>query len=148
MYERLKNNNTKPNYEEAMEFIGTGKELFEKIDSFLVNELNAEKEIEFSNHDKCWEMGYRVKERLICGIYFEKDAVFVVIKFSLAKDNIKGFEDMYNSLSQYAKVCVDSSPWRHVGFVEYRVLTIEHLDDLKIMLKCRANEKQKRKQIK
>jgi hypothetical protein len=148
MYERLNDNAIKPNLQEAMEFIGSSKELFENIDNFLVNELNADKEIEFSGHDKCWGMGYHVKEKPICGIYFEKDAVFVVVGFSLAKDNIKGFENMYNSLSPYAKMCVDNSPWRHVGFVEYRVLTTEHLDDLIIMLNCRANQKQKRKPIK
>ena len=145
MYERLNDINTKPNYEEAMGFIGASKNLFESIDNFLVNELNAEKEISFTAHDKCWGIDYQVNKKLLCGIYFEKDSVFVVVKFSLAKENLKGFENMYNSLSPYAKMCVDSSPWRHVGFVEYRVLTAEHMDDLIKMLKCRANEKQKRK---
>ena len=148
MYERLNDINTKPNYEEALRFINSSKDLFESIDNFLVDELNAGKEIGFSAHDKCWGIDYQVNEKLLCGIYFEKDSVFVVVKFSLAKDNIKGFENMYNSLSPYAKMCVDSSPWRHVGFVEYRVLTAEHIDDLITMLKCRANEKQKRKSTK
>ena len=145
MFERLTDINIKPNYGQAIELIGTKKGLFEDIEKFIIDELNAEKEIGFSSHDKCWGIDYQVNKKLICGIYFEKDSVFVVIKFSLAKDNIKDFENMYNSLSPYAKMCVDSSPWRHVGFVEYRVLAPEHIDDLIIMLKCRANERQKRK---
>ena len=125
--------------------IGKSEGLFEIIDNFLTNELNAEKEISFSRHDKCWGIDYQANTKPICVIYFEKDSVFAVVKFSLAKDNIKDYENMYNSLSPYAKTCVDNSSWRHVGFVEYRALTTEHFDDFMIMLKCRANEKQKRK---
>lgn len=148
MHERLNDKDNKPTVEQAMNFIGTGKEIFENIDDFLINEFNAEREIGFSNHDKCWCMGYNVNERGICSNYFEKGANFIVIGFSLAKNNITNFEDMYNSLSPYAKKCVDDSPWRHVGFVEYRVLTAEHLNDLFIMLKCKATEKYKKKPAK
>lgn len=143
MFERLIDKNIKPNYEQAVEFIGTKKDLFENIENYLIDDFNAEKEIGFSSHDKCWGISYYINTKPICTIYFEKDSVFVVIGFSLAKDNIKGFENMYNSLSPYAKMCVDNSPWRHVGFVEYRVLFIEHLDDLNLMLKCRISQKHK-----
>ena len=148
MYERLNDINTKPKCEEALRFIGASKHLFESIDNVLVNELHAKKEISFSAHDKCWGIDYKANKKLSCEIGFEKDSVFIVAKLGLAKGNIKNFENMYDSLSPYAKICVDSSPWRHVGFVEYRVLTAEHIDDLIIMLNCRVNEKQKRKPTK
>ena len=148
MHERLIDINAKPGYNEAVQFFGAGKELFENIDNFLVNEIKAEKGINFSAHDKCWGIDYNLNNKLICGIYFEKDSVFAVVKFSLAKDNVKNFDSMYNSLSPYAKTCVDNSPWRHVGFVEYRILNVEHIDDLYKMIKYRANEKQKGKTVK
>ena len=148
MYERLHDNNVKPTFEEAIDFLGEGKALFKTIDAYLVNELNAEKKIAFSNHDKCWCMGYQFDQKSVCEIYFEKGAVFVVIGFSLAKNNINAFENMYNSLSDYGKTCVDKSPWRRVGFVEYRVLSEEHLNDLTIMLNCRANQKYRKKSSK
>ena len=54
------------------------------------------KEIGFSAHDQCWRIDYKAK-KLSCEIGFEKDPVFMVVKFSLAKDNIKNFENMYDS---------------------------------------------------
>lgn len=148
MNERLTDKEKIPTIEQALEFIGLGKAVFEIINSFLINKLGAERKIEFSNHDKCWCMNYNVNDRGICANYFEKDANFIVIGFSLAKSNIGNFDSMYNSLSTYAKNCVDNSPWRHVGFVEYPVLKNEHLEDLYKMLNCKVSEKYRKKQIK
>ena len=60
MFERLSDTNIKPTYEEARELMGKSRGLFESIDSFLINELNAENEINFSRHDKCWGSDYQI----------------------------------------------------------------------------------------
>ena len=83
--------------------------MFESIDNVLVNELHAKKEISFSAHDKCWKIGYRANKKLICEIYFEKDSVVIVIKFSLAKNNIKNMKICmihYHHMQKYVLIVI------------------------------------------
>lgn len=138
MYERLKDKNNKPTLEESMSFIGAAKELFDNIDRFLVNELNAEKEIKFAAHDRCWGMDYRIKKDVISMLYFEKDAFTVVVRLDR-----EGIESAYNDLSSYTKECIENSPFRHRGYIEYRVLNAGQLADIKTILTCRISRKHK-----
>lgn len=137
MYERLLDKNVKPTMEEFVAHIGIGKELFENIDAFLINELNLEKEIKFDAHSRCWKINFRVKRKYICDIIAEKDAFTIVTR--LSEENI---EKVYDDISLYANKCIDNSPFRHRGWIEYRVLCFEHLEDAKTILKNRAKCKQ------
>ena len=134
MYERLKNKNEVPTIEECIAHIETCKELFETVDTFLLDEIKSLRKIGFSAHDRCWGMGYHVKRKFICSIYFEKDAFMVVTR--LNEDDIK---KMYDNVSVYAKESIDNSPFRHRGWIEYRVLNTSHLEDAKIILHVRAD---------
>jgi|LSQX01.2.fsa_nt_gb hypothetical protein len=138
MFERLKDKNIIPTIEESMEHIGLSKGLFDVLDAFLINELNAGKEIKFSAHDRCWSMDYRTPKNAICGLYFEKDAIMAVVRL----DN-DGIDNVYNNLTPYTKNCIDNSPYRHRGYIEYRVLSSEHIEDIKTILRCRASRNQK-----
>lgn len=72
MYERLKNKNEVPTIEECMDHIGTSKELFETVDTFLLDEIKSIKKIGFSAHDKCWGTGYHVKRENLFVVFILK----------------------------------------------------------------------------
>lgn len=137
MYERLINKNEMPTIEEFLVHIGKGKELFGSIDAFLINEINSSKMIKFDAHSRCWKMSYHIKRKYICDIITEKDAFTIVTR--LSEESIR---NVYDGLLPYAKECIDNSPFRHRGWIEYRVLSALHLEDIKTMLQIRANDKQ------
>ena len=136
MYERLLNKNEMPTIEEFLVHIGKGKELFDSIDTFLINEINSSKMIKFDAHSRCWKMSYHIKRKYICDIITEKDAFTIVTR--LSEESIR---NVYDGLLPYAKECIDNSPFRHRGWIEYRVLSALHLEDIKTMLQIRANDK-------
>ena len=136
MYERLKDKNVPPTYDDYMLYIGISRDLFVKIDSFLVSEFNADKTIKFSAHDRCWGIDYRTKKDVIGMLYFEKDAFMAVIRL-----DSEGINSTYNELSSYTKNCIENSPYRHNGYIEYRVTNPEQIDDLKAILTCRVSRK-------
>lgn len=136
MYERLLNKNEMPTMEEFIAYIGRGKELFESIDAFLINEINSEKAIKFDAHSRCWKMSYHIKRKYICDIITEKGAFTIVTR--LTEESIR---NVYDGLLPYAKECIENSPYCHIGWIEYRVLSPQHLEDIKTMLQIRANYK-------
>lgn len=138
MFERLINKNEIPTMKEFLDYIGKGKELFENIDAYLQNEIDPIKMIQFDAHSRCWKISYHVKRKYICDIIIEKDAFTIVTR--LSEESIR---NVYNDLLLYAKECIDNSPYRHRGWIEYRVLSTQHLEDIKTMLQIRASYKQK-----
>ena len=138
MYERIFNKNETPSMEIFLSHIGKRKALFEVIDVFLSKDLNSIKTIKFDAHSRCWKINYNAKKEYICDIIAEHDAFTIITR--LAEENIK---KAYDDVSQYAKECIDNSPFRHRGWIEYRVLDSKHLDDAKIMLCIRTSGKQK-----
>lgn len=136
MYERLLDKNVKPTIEEFMAHIGIEKELFENIDVFLMNELDSGKILKIGAHDRCWQMSYHRKRKYICDIISEKNSFTVVTR--LSEENLK---QVYDDVLPYTKDCIDNSPYRHRGWVEYRVLNTEHLKDAKLILQVRVNNK-------
>lgn len=134
MYERLLNKEEIPTIEEFLAFIGRGKELFDSIDAFLLNEINSVKMIKFDAHSRCWKISYYIKRKYICDIIAEKNAFTIVTR--LSEESIR---NVYDGLLPYAKECIDNSPYRHRGWIEYRVLSDSHLEDIKTMLHIRAN---------
>lgn len=135
MYERLINKNEMPTIDELLVYIGKAKELFDSIDAFLINEINSSKMIKFDAHSRCWKMSYHIKRKYICDIITEKDAFTIVTR--LSEESIR---NVYDGLLPYAKECIDNSPFRHRGWIEYRVLSALHLEDIKTMLQIRAND--------
>ncbi len=136
MYDRLLDKNKMPTPEEFLEHIGKIKELFETLDIFLRGK-NSEKVIKLDAHSRCWKLSYHIKKVYVCDIIPERDTFTVVTRLS---EEVIG--SIYGGLLPYAKECIDNSPFRHRGWIEYRVLSPEHLEDVKTMLSFRANNKQ------
>ncbi len=134
MYERLLDKNVKPTMEEFLAHIGEGKNTIENIDTFLINKLNSKKELKFDVHSRCWKISYHIKRKYICDIISEKEAFTIVTR--LPEEDIK---KLYDGISPYTKECINNSPFRHSGWIEYRILDIENLEDAKKILQVRVN---------
>ena len=139
MYERLSNKNETPTMGELLTHIGKANEMFEITDNYLTDELKTtEKKIYFDAHDKGWAISYHAKKDYMCNIVMEKDAFLFVTR--LSEENLK---KAYDELSTHAKECIDSSPYRHRGWIEYRVFEMKNLEEAKILLQIRTSGKQK-----
>ena len=55
---------------------------------------------------------------------------------------------MQDDILQYTKECIDNSPFRHRGWIEYRILSLEHLKDIEKILWVRTSGKQKSNSLK
>ena len=136
MYERLLDKKTSRTPADFIAHIGTAAELFQNLDDFFINELNSEGTLTFDSHSQCWSTVYRRKKKYIGNVLAEKDAFTVVTRIP-EDDLLKIYEDV----SPYTKDCIDKSPCRHGGWIEYRVFSSVHLEDAKTILHCRASGK-------
>ena len=107
---------------------------FEEIDGFLVNELDSEKTLRFPRADAdSWSIKYNRKTKYFCDIISEKDAFTVTMR--LSDDQIQRSFDVVGS---YAKERLDNyHRTTNGGWVQYRVLNMEHLIDVKKILEIR-----------
>ena len=137
MYERMLNKQQKPSYEEFIDYCGDSKKLFEKVDDFLLNELRAEKSLRFPYGNRYgWSMKYFIKSKHICDIFAEKDAFVVMLRLT----NVQ-FEKVYEKLTNYAKDVINNKhPCNEGGWIQYRVLTLQDLDDIKSLLQLKINK--------
>lgn len=138
MYARLTAKDSAPTAEEFTSHIGSKKELFACVDGFLVHGFGADTALKFDAHSQCWKINYRAKKEYICDIIAESDAFTFVTR--LSEESI---QSIYESVSAYAKECIDKSPFRHRGWIEYRVLEAYHLDDIQQLAQIRTSGKQK-----
>ena len=134
MYERLTDKNKEPTMDEFLDNMGICRELFEDIDGFLVNELNLEKTLRFQRADAdSWSIKYNRKTKYFCDITSEKDAFTVTMR--LSDDQI---QRAYKIVNSYAKERLDNyHRTSNGGWVQYRVLNMEHLIDAKKILVIR-----------
>jgi hypothetical protein len=135
MYERLSDKNNMPTIEDFILHIGLCKELFENIDLFITNELNAEKELGFSSDKNVrgWGVGFKSKSKFFGTIIAEKDAFTVVMR--LTDEQIKKAHD---EVLPYAQECLNNyQRTSNGGWVQYRVLNTEQLEDVKKILRIR-----------
>jgi len=135
MFERLSDKKIIPVNEELLLHMGETRKFFEIIDEYLKNDLNAEEKVYFDVHDKGWAVGFRSKkDKYICNIVAEKDAFLFVTGLSAEK-----LEEFYENCTEYAKKCIENSPYRHSGWIEYRVIDEKSLDEAKVILQNRLN---------
>jgi hypothetical protein len=135
MYERLSDKNSMPTIEDLISHIGACKGLFENINLFITNELNAEKKLGFSSDSNVrgWGVGFKSKSKFFGTIIAEEDAFTVVMR--LTDDQIK---KAYEEVLPYAQECLNSyHRTSNGGWVQYRVLNMEQLDDAKKILRIR-----------
>jgi len=138
MYERLSNKKEMPVMDEFIAHIETAIPLFHTMNDYIMNVLAAETKLYFDAHDKGWGIRYHAKKEYVCDIIAERDAFLLVTR--LSEDNLN---KLYEAGTLYMKECIDSSPYRHRGWIEYRVTDAEKIEEAKTMLQIRTSGKQK-----
>lgn len=135
MYERMLDKKHEPTYEEFISHLGITKALFEQLDSYLSLDLETEKQLRFPYGNKYgWGMKYFIKRRHICDIFAEKDAFSVMLRLTN-----KQFLDVRSGVSEYTKQFIDNKyPCGDGGWIHYRVLSPENLQDIIVMLRLKA----------
>ena len=139
MYERLSNKHEIPTIEKFISHIGKAGELFCTIDAYLKDNFPSEFKMYFDNHDKGWAISYHskylTKKTYLCNIVAEKDAFLFVTNFK-----IENLSRLYEIATEHAKECMDKSPYRHRGWIEYRVDNAENLEEaITTMLKYKLD---------
>lgn len=78
---------------------------------------------------------YFIKSKHICDIFAEKDAFSVMLRLS-----DRQFSSVYHGVSEYSKQLIDGRyPCSDGGWIHYRVLTPDHLQDIKVMLQLKVS---------
>ena|GEM_PF-6503657 len=135
MYERLADKTIIPSMDEFISYIGTCKELFEKLQFFIANELNAEMKLGFSSDKNArgWGIGFKNKSKFFGTVLAENDAFTVLMR--LTDEQIK---KACAEVLPYAQACLENyHKTSNGGWVQIRVLNMEHLEDIKKILKIR-----------
>lgn len=137
MYERMLDKQHQPTMDEFTAYCGASKILFEEINNYLLSELNADQQLRFPyGNDYGWSLKYFMKNKHICDVFAEKDAFTVMLRLT----NIQ-FKKVYNDVTDYTKKYIDNKYLcGEGGWIHYRVLTDEHSNDIKKMLKLKINK--------
>lgn len=127
MYERMLDKAAEPSFEEMLEYCGSAGIFWRELDGYLITQCNAEDCIRFPYGKKYgWSKKYSHKNKLICDVFAEQDAVFVLIRMA---DDV--MESIYKELGDYAKdVWNNKYPCGSGGWLNYRITEKEQLDDL------------------
>lgn len=137
MYERMLDKQNKPSFEEFSAFCGACRELFEHADDFLTHKLHFEKLMRFPyGNSYGWGMKYFIKSKHICDIFAEKDAFTAMLRLSSSQ-----YDSVYNELLPYTREFIDNKyPCGSGGWIHYRVINQQHLEDLEKMLLVKAGK--------
>ncbi len=135
MYERMLDKQHQPTMDQFLEHCGKAREMFQVLDEYLTDDLKAEKMLRFPyGNSYGWGMKYAIKSKHICDVFAEKDAFTVMLRLSN-----KQFETCYDQLADDTKECIDHKyPCGDGGWIHDRVLTEQHLIDIKKLLQLKA----------
>lgn len=138
MYERLLDKLSKPTPEQFTRYCGSCKELFLKADEYLTQTLSAEKLLRFPyGNNYGWGYKYFKKSKLICDVFAEKDAFNVMLRLANTQ-----YDAAYSAVSSYTKEFIDNKyPCGSGGYIHYRVLNEDNLEDIKLLLNLKVNNK-------
>lgn len=136
MYERMLNKQEKPTIEEMTAYCGENAERFTRLNEWLTSNFGTVQTVVFpyGNHYG-WGIAHKKKSKLICNVFAETGAFTVMMRMAN-----KQYETLYNQLTKYTQECIDNKyPCGEGGWIQYRVICEEHLEDVKRLLseKCR-----------
>lgn len=131
MHERMLEKKVEPTIEKMTAYCGDSSELFTMLNEWLTNQYGTIQEIVFpyGNHYG-WGIAHRAKKKLICNIFPENNAFSVMARLSNEQ-----FLSVYKNVQKYTKDYIDNKyPCSDGGWVHYRVICEEHLEDIKKLL--------------
>ena len=135
MYERMLDKQDVPTFDDLIAHTGECGRLWLQLDQRMAEKYNAAKLIRFPyGKDYGWSIKYSIKSRHICDVFAENGAFTALFQVSTA-----AIDTVYESLSTYAKyIWADKSPCKGGGWIEYRVVNTEQLQDLEKIIHAKA----------
>lgn len=132
MYERLLDKKNQPTPEAFAGYCGSTKDLFLRLDQFLTEECGAQKLLRFPYGNRYgWGYQYAKKSKHLCDVFAEKDAFTVMLRLANTQ-----YDKIRNALLPYTQAYIENKyPCGDGGWIHYRVLSEEHLEDLRLLLK-------------
>ena len=135
MYERLLDKQIVPTVEDLEAYCGENGSLFRELNETLSGKYGTEQEIRFPYGKRYgWGISHRKKKKLVCDVFAEAGAFTVMLRLSNQQ-----FADVYQQMQPYTQEFIDHKyPCGEGGWIHYRVLNREHLQDILHMLdvKC------------
>lgn len=137
MYERMLDKQHRPTMAQFAAHCGARETLFAQLNRYLPEALGAESLLRFPyGNSYGWGVKYFIKNKHICDVFAEKDAFTVMLRLTDAQ-----FRKIYNSVTDYTKEHIDKKyPCGAGGWIHYRVLTEQHLNDAEKLLCLKAQK--------
>lgn len=138
MYERMLDKNLNPSFDDLINFSGKAGSLWIEIDQWLKSEFELQSTIRFPyGNNYGWGIKYYKGSKHICDIFAENNAFTVFTRI-----NNKAFITIQNNLSVHSieiyekkYLCGDG------GWINYRILSVEHLGEIKKILSAKIKIK-------
>lgn len=136
MYERMLDKQTVPSFDDLIRYSADCGELWPALDKHLQEEYSAQKLIRFPyGNSYGWGVKYSFKKKHICDV-FEEDNAFMVF-FRISNND---FEPIENELTDYSKdIWENKYPCGEGGWLWYRVLSEDHLQDVKKIIQAKIS---------
>ena len=136
MYGRMLDKQTMPTIEEMTDYCGENAGRFTNLNEWLSGSFGTAQTVVFpyGNHYG-WGIAHKKKNKFICNVFAEEDAFTVMVRMTN-----KQFEMLYEQLIPYTQEVIDNKyPCGEGGWIHYRVICEEHLEDIKKLLavKCK-----------
>ena len=140
MYERMLNKQEVPTFDALIRYSGDSGLLWLELDTRMEEKYNMSRQIRFPyGKDYGWSVKYSIKSKHICDLFAETGAFTALFQVS-----DKAVDTIYNELGEYAKaVWADKSPCASGGWIEFRVLNKEHLQDLEKIIHAKVTVRAK-----
>ena len=136
MYERMLNKKEVPNMEDMIKFCGEHSERFSALNDWLTASFGTQQKIVFPyGNGYGWGVAHKKKSKLMCNVFAEAGAFTVMMRLS-----DKQYESVYDKLQKYTQEYIDGKyPCGDGGWIHYRVIGDEHLEDIKILLNVKCS---------
>jgi len=140
MYERMLNKQETPTFDDLISHCGDCGSLWLQLDKNMVEKYNVSKLIRFPyGKEYGWSVKYSIKSKHICDIFAENGAFTALFQVTTS-----AIETVYDELDTYAKeIWEDKTPCKGGGWVEFRVLNQEQLQDLEKIIHAKATMRTK-----
>ena len=140
MYERMLNKQETPTFDDLIRYSGDVGALWLELDKHMEETYNAAKLIRFPyGKNYGWGVKYSIKSKHICDVFAENGAFTALLQVST-----KAIETVFDDLADYAKqVWEDKYPCGGGGWIQFRVLNREQLQDLMKIIHAKATVKAK-----
>lgn len=135
MFERMLDKQIEPTIEDMANYCNQNGALFTLLNELLSNSFNTQQQVTFPYGNKYgWGIAHRLKQKLVCNIFAEKDAFTVMVRLSN-----KQFEAVYDQVHQYTQEYIDEKyQCGDGGWIHYRVTCKENFKDIQKILSVKC----------